>query len=107
MSVAAVGQCLEPAAWGVVDSARGILSAFEKKDLGRLDRALHRAGQLSGAGPGPGSSLGEEQLELLEAVTGHIRNSIGRLSRGVAHPADPLQIDLRLLRHLSNPVRLR
>ena len=85
----------------MAESARGILAAMKTKDLDRLEQELARASSLERCLEPATPPAEAERIELLGAVAGHLRESVGRLGRGSTSRLDGAEVDLALLKHLA------
>ncbi len=81
-----------------------ILSAIQSGNLAEMERGLSGAEQLASAAP-PASQT-QEQLELLEAVTHQMRDSMRRFRKQLTPHIEGIDVLVGLLRHLAHPARL-
>lgn len=77
-----------------------ILAAMQNGDLADLETGLERAERLAANHPQPDPDA-FEQLELLGAVAGQMRQSISRFGRQLTPHLEGVEVHLRLLRHLA------
>ena len=81
-------------------AADRILAAVRAGNLRELETGIERAEQLAVRGRQLETSDGE-QMELLGAVAGQMRQSIARFGRRLTPHLEGMEVDIRLLRHLA------
>lgn len=81
-------------------AAYQILTAMRAGNLRELETGLEQAEQLAVRGRQPETSDGE-QMELLGAVAGQMRQSIARFGQRLTPHLEGMEVDIRLLRHLA------
>lgn len=76
--------------------ADGILAAWERKDLDRLEDELSQA-HATGSTGDPGE---QERMELLGCIAGQMRQELPHM-RSAGEPSERAEACLRLLQHLA------
>ncbi len=83
-----------------------ILAAMRDGDLARLETGLERAQALAASQHSPETNT-FEQLDLLDAVAGQMRESITRFGQRATARLEGFDIPMSLLRHLAGPAHRR